>query len=53
MVRSPKITKKIIRTNQVIICKQCITDNDGVSGVINEDKKITWKIYHKNLSIVL
>ena len=48
MVRSSRITKRIIRTNQVVICKQCIRDNDVVSGVSNEDKKIAWKIYHEN-----
>ena len=48
MVRSSKIIKRMVKINQDIICKQCIRDDNDVSGVSDEDKKMAWKSYHEN-----
>ena len=37
------------KTNQNIICKQCIRNDDNVLAVSDEDKKIAWKSYYENL----
>ena len=40
----------MVKTNQDIIGKQCIRDDNGVLAVSDEDKKMTWKSYHEKLS---
>ena len=43
-----KIAKKMVKTKQDIIGEECIRNGD-VLAVSDEDKKIAWKSYHKNL----
>ena len=44
-----KIAKRMIKTNQVIISEQCLRNGDVVVAVSDEDNKIAWRSYHKNL----
>ena len=46
-----KTTKRMVKTNQNVICELYVKNDDGVLEVNNEDKKIAWKSYHEKLSI--
>ena len=40
-----KIAKRMVKTNQNIIGKQCIRNDEGVLTVSNKNKEIPWKSY--------
>ena len=42
-----KIEKRLVKTNQDIIGKQCIRNDDGVFTVSDKDKKIACKNYRE------
>ena len=43
-----KFAKRMVKANQDIIGKHCIRNDDALT-VSDEDKQISWKIYHEKL----
>ena len=44
-----KTAESVVKTNEDIIDKHCIRNDDGVPAVIDENMKLDWKSYHVKL----